>query len=106
MPIRKCDQCGREYMARRKTSRFCSDKCRVNAARGKIPTDYQNADLPEITREGAKKITRRQIADSVVAIRGGAQTLNAGAEHAPEDLRELCRVLSVRVLNALDEVGL
>lgn len=110
MFVRKCDYCGREYAAKRSTSRFCSDHCRnysrIYTVRREIPTVRQNQNSAETAKTGPRKITRRQIADSVVAIRGGAQTLHAGADLAPEDLRDLCRVLSIRVLNALDEVGL
>lgn len=31
---RRCDTCGRSYAAKRKSSRFCSDTCRVRASRG------------------------------------------------------------------------
>jgi len=33
----KCQQCGKTYEAKRKTSRFCSAKCRVAANRAEYP---------------------------------------------------------------------
>lgn len=30
-----CDYCGKEYQAKRKTSKFCSDKCRIYKMRDK-----------------------------------------------------------------------
>ena len=34
--VKKCEQCGLEYDAKRSTSRFCSDKCKVSFNRNKV----------------------------------------------------------------------
>ena len=39
--LRHCDACGAEYVARRLTSRFCSDDCRTNHGAWSYPVAHQ-----------------------------------------------------------------
>ena len=48
--IQNCEQCGLEYDAKRSTSRFCSDKCKVSFNRNKVTVTTDNpVTLSDVT---------------------------------------------------------
>jgi hypothetical protein len=56
--IRQCEICGKEYVAQRKTSRYCGDKCRQRAARG---YNAGSGDSPSVTHQMSKRDIDRTI---------------------------------------------
>ncbi len=56
---RECDSCGTEYEAQRKTSRYCSTRCRMRASRR--PGAPVAAEVPD--SGGLLEALRRELAD-------------------------------------------
>jgi hypothetical protein len=48
--VRQCDVCSAEYLAKRRSSRFCSDRCRKRANRG-AATLAGHANVVELARQ-------------------------------------------------------
>ncbi len=57
---RECDSCGVEYEAQRKTSRYCSTRCRMRASRR--PETPVAAESPD--NGGLLNALRRELADA------------------------------------------
>lgn len=64
--IKRCEICGREFRAKRKTARFCSSTCRSRAARGSalFEGDEPSLTISLTTDEVAEIINRAHIAAS------------------------------------------
>lgn len=60
---RHCDQCGNEYEAKRKTSRFCKSSCRVqHSRRPDLAKVVELAPLQESVVDGVEAATRAELA--------------------------------------------
>lgn len=103
MELRNCAYCGRKYMPNRKTSRYCSDKCRVYANR-------RSSIAGKVSAEKAPRVPAAITEDYVVAVvqsfKADAAALDAASIKGPISTREMCRRLSAAALSALKEVGL
>ena len=66
---KRCLYCGKKYLAKTKRSRFCSDKCRVNANREMI-----------VVSRAPNTITVDTIVKSAVIMRGDAAFFDAAAQ--------------------------
>jgi hypothetical protein len=72
--VRRCDQCGVEYEAARRTSRYCSSSCRVHAYQGAparksrakpagdVPTGLMASTLQELVSAGRESTALGQAA--------------------------------------------
>lgn len=83
---RTCEYCGASYVAKRSTSRFCSDKCRAAFRRKTSSTLY-----PAETIERAREVMRELDVLSVVG---------------PDAYREVCAHVARGMARSLSEVGL
>lgn len=92
---KRCLYCGKKYLSKTKRSRFCSDKCRVNANREMI-----------VVSKAPNTITVDTIAKSAVIMRGDAAFFDAAAQRGPVKYRKACRDISETVIEKLAEWGL
>jgi hypothetical protein len=56
-----CEQCGEEFLGKRKTAKFCSDECRVYSSRNKVAEFDEKPEqekLSELEEELGFKIDR------------------------------------------------
>lgn len=64
---RRCDSCGSEYEAKRKTSKFCSTRCRVRAHERQETVAEFPLQPPEALGEGSgpvETVTRRILGEA------------------------------------------
>ena len=107
MEVKKCQYCGRKYTAKTKRSKFCCDKCRVYASRGKrVWRIAAPAEFAGVSHEVPSVITENEISKAVVQLKGAAATLDSASLNGPANMRALCGNLSASVLAAVREVGL
>ena len=69
----ECINCGKEYEAKRKTSKYCSDQCRVAGNRNKVSvTDEQGVSITpvSVTRTNTVSVTRTRTTGCKTSIPG------------------------------------
>jgi hypothetical protein len=64
--VRQCDVCSVEYLAKRRNSRFCSDRCRKRAQRGAATVTSQ-ANVVEVAPEEPSPLVATVISESEAA---------------------------------------
>ena len=114
--VRTCVYCGKKYAARRNTSRYCSDKCRLNAYRkrnkGVCVTAGGNAtecleQMEPIRRVPASGcISAKAVERNTVELRGMGAFFDVASTSAPIKYRPMCSELSRGIAGLLREVGL
>lgn len=59
--LRRCEICGTEFVCQRSSAKYCSDRCRVSAQRGRIPlkTDQSPMIKPGLTSEEVSEVVTR-----------------------------------------------
>ncbi len=78
--IRKCEVCGREFLARRSTARFCSATCRSRSNRGYA---YEGELLPPTP---SAAMSEEEVAGAVQAAHIAAEDLSRAALMTPAPL--------------------
>lgn len=96
MPLRNCLYCGKEYEAKTRRSRYCSDLCRSRAR----TAGFVISEPPR----GA--ITEEGIARAVATLRGDAAFFDAASLKGPKAHRERCRAVAEGINDVLREAGL
>lgn len=61
---RSCDGCGREYVAKRPTSRFCGGTCRTRASRAGGVAAVPRSVPSVVATSGVVAATRRELEDA------------------------------------------
>ena len=105
MTLRSCDWCGKEYEAKTKRSRYCSDRCRLAA---KKERDRENAvaiDVPT-PLPVRPEVTEDDIAGAVVQLDGCRSTFEAGSHLAPVRVRPMCSRMADGLRDLMDGEGL
>lgn len=99
--IKQCAMCGKQFHAQRKTAKYCSGRCRVQAHRGYAP---MLPDAPPVV--DAK--TDSAIDDTAILI-GEAKQLSAAflqlSKVAPLQLRAGCERVGASLYAALEREG-
>lgn len=102
MLIKTCLYCGRKFEAKRKTKKYCSDKCRV----------YANNAILELKKGGGSwdyptptTVTQDSICQMIVTLKGDAAFFDGAAETGPEKYRTLCRAIADGVMSTCRELG-
>lgn len=116
MIVRTCVYCGKKYAARRNTSRYCSDKCRLNAYRKRNKGVYvgESGSTPEcleqmepISRVPASGcVSAKAVEQNTVELRGMGAFFDVASMTAPIKYRPMCSELSRGIAGLLREVGL
>lgn len=98
--IKQCEICGREYAAKRSTSRFCSATCRSRAARGYAYTGELQPPEPSACMTDDEVLEVLQRAHVV------ASDLSRAAMLTPSPLCLKLRKIAKRIEDALRGEGL
>lgn len=116
MIVRTCEYCGKKYAARRNTSRYCSDNCRLNAYRkrnkglylapgGNAPECLEQMEpISRIPASGC--ISAKAVEQNTVELRGMGAFFDVASTAAPIKYRPMCSELSRGIAGLLREVGL
>lgn len=116
MIVRTCEYCGRKYAARRNTSRYCSDNCRLNAyrkrnkgvrvAKGKSAPECLEQMEPISRIPDGGYVSARAVERNTVELRGMGAFFDVASTKAPVKYRPMCSELSRGIAGLLREVGL
>ncbi len=118
MAERACDQCGRQYEAKRPNSRFCGDTCRKRSQRdrraAKSAEARKSSGLADQVRSDLKKADRLNtvLGRQAIALAGALETAGVSGASVASLSRELSRVMAEAmqgarlVSDALDEFTL
>lgn len=116
MIVRTCEYCGKKYAARRNTSRYCSDNCRLNAYRkrnkdvcvaagGNTPKCLEQMEpIRRVPASGC--ISAKAVERNTVELRGIGAFFDVASTAAPIKYRQMCSELSRGIAGLLREVGL
>lgn len=114
--VRTCEYCGRKYAARRNTSRYCSDNCRLIAfrKRNKGVCVAAGGNAPEcleqmepISRVPASgHVSAKAVEKNTVELRGMGAFFDVASTAAPIKYRPMCSELSRGIAGLLRGVGL
>lgn len=114
--VRTCEYCGKKYAARRNTSRYCSDNCRLNAYRkrnkgvcvtagGNTPDCLEQMEpIRRVPASGC--ISAKAVERNTVELRGMGAFFDVASTSAPVKYRPMCSELSRGIAGLLREVGL
>lgn len=114
--VRTCEYCGKKYAARRNTSRYCSDNCRLNAYRkrnkgvcvaagGNAPECLEQMEpIRRVPASGC--ISAKAVERNTVELRGMGAFFDVASTSAPIKYRPMCSELSRGIAGLLREVGL
>ena len=114
--VRTCEYCGKKYAARRNTSRYCSDNCRLNAYRkrnkgvcvsagGNTPDCLEQMEpIRRVPASGC--ISAKAVERNTVELRGMGAFFDVASTSAPIKYRPMCSELSRGIAGLLREVGL
>lgn len=114
--VRTCEYCGKKYAARRNTSRYCSDNCRLNAYRkrnkgvcvaagGNAPKCLEQMEpIRRVPSSGC--ISAKAVERNTVELRGMGAFFDVASTSAPIKYRPMCSELSRGIAGLLREVGL
>lgn len=114
--VRTCEYCGKKYAARRNTSRYCSDNCRLNAYRkrnkgvcvaigGNTPECLEQMEpISRVPASGC--ISAKAVERNTVELRGMGAFFDVASTSAPIKYRPMCSELSRGIAGLLREVGL
>lgn len=103
----KCICCGRTFEAQRKTAKYCSTKCRVEAKRAR-----DNAkDLKAVAGVAPKPRVspaklERDAFNALMEIKSCAVTLDVAAANLPTGKRETYALFAQHISTLFKEVGL
>lgn len=97
MAIVVCEECGKQFEARRSTARFCSSRCRVRHHRAKEPImpAARPAPLPDSSFE--------DVAEAVGQARAVSNSFAILSESAPRPLRPGCRRIGEAITRAIED---
>lgn len=86
---RPCDSCGETYEAKRRTSKFCSDRCRVRGSRGALAAvrDLPLAEPPAGEARALVSAVEREL---------------VAADRLDSALGQAARALAVRIESGVD----
>lgn len=101
-----CAYCGREYIAKRSDSIYCSSGCRLKAHRYGTQGIIRTIDVRAIGLASETRMTEKQVITTFTRLKGVAATLDSAALTAPEQYRDVCRVVSDDINTSLKKVGL
>lgn len=99
--LKICENCGREFVARRSTAKYCSNICRVRAQRLVVrrPRYYE---VPEVTFS----MTVDEAAQVVQSAHRVTDDLGRASEHTPEPISGKLRRCAQGFADALGREGL
>ena len=98
--IKNCDICGKEFVAKRSTAKYCSNRCRLMAQRGVAYTG-------EIQQPDSKLcMTQEEVLEVVTRAHGTASDLSRASMFTPAPLCRSLRNVSKKLSDALEAEGL
>lgn len=85
--LKHCEQCGREFVARRSTAKYCSNACRVRNQRMGPPKRRKKLDIPAVDVPDEKLfMTVDELADVVQDAHRVTDDMGRASRHAPGPL--------------------
>ncbi len=98
--IKHCEICGREYVAKRSTAKYCSNKCRLMAQRGV-------AYVGEIQAPDVRvSMTKDEVVELVARAHDTASDLSRASMLTPAPLCRSLKAVSQKLQDALRAEGL
>lgn len=101
-----CEWCGKEFLAKRTSARFCSTACRVAHHREKERFAESYKQKYDDQTELPADVSISDLAEATIEVRSAAALFSAGAMTGPPKLRELCSRVGTKLLSALESEGL
>ena len=105
--LKNCEQCGREFVARRSTAKWCSNVCRVRAQRQGRPVRHEPRDVPAYDAPDVKLyMTVDEIAEVVQNAHRATDDMGRASRHARGELGGKLRRCAEGFADALEREGL
>ena len=98
--IKNCEICGREYVAKRSTAKYCSDRCRQMACRGSAFTG--EVRQPDVHLG----LSQDEVLEVVTRAHDTASDLSRASMLTPAPLCRSLRNVSKKLSDALEAEGL
>ncbi len=98
--IKRCEICGREYVARRSTAKYCSNRCRLMAQRGVAFAG--ELEVPDVR----VSMTQEEVLALVARAHDAASDLSRAAMLTPAPLCRSLKAVSRKLSDALRAEGL
>lgn len=110
MVEKTCAFCGRKYLAKTRRSKYCCDTCRCSGNywknKGGSPAPYTMVGATVHVPPPGRPITKTNITNSVVNLKGDAAFFDAASKRGPVEYRQMCGAISKGVLGVLRGLGL
>lgn len=100
-----CEWCGRAFEAKRKSARFCGDRCRKAHNRAEQGGIRLRGDS-EPPKRIEKSLSEDDIALAVVQARGSMAVFDSARKLGPKDMRAMCAKLADGMSDLFGVVGL
>lgn len=98
--IKHCEICGREYVAKRSTAKYCSNKCRLMAQRGVAYVGETQAPDVRVS------MTKDEVVELVARAHDTASDLSRASMLTPAPLCRSLKAVSQKLQDALRAEGL
>lgn len=98
--IKNCEICGREYVAKRSTAKYCSNRCRLMAQRGAVFTG--EIEAPDVR----VSMTQEEVLALVGRAHDTASDLSRASMLTPAPLCRSLKAISQKISDALRAEGL
>lgn len=98
--IKHCEICGREYVAKRSTAKYCSNKCRLMAQRGAAYVGEMQAPDVRVS------MTKDEVVELVARAHDTASDLSRASMLTPAPLCRSLKAVSQKLQDALRAEGL
>ena len=98
--IKRCEICGRDYVARRSTAKYCSNRCRLMAQRG---VEFRGKVTAPVEKVG---LSSDEVASIVSRAHDTASDLSRASMLTEPPLSHSLKVVSRKLADALSAEGL